>query len=48
MANEGAGEHGSSDAHYNGDHDWVYIGSLVLIAISLLGMACIAWSRYGH
>jgi len=27
--------------------DWVYIGSLVLIAISLLGMAYICWVRYG-
>jgi hypothetical protein len=48
MANEGAGEHGSSDTHNKGNHDCVYTGSLVLIAISLLGMACIAWSRYGH
>ena len=30
-----------------GKRDWVSIGSLVLIAISLLGMACIIWTRYG-
>jgi len=27
--------------------DWIYIGSLVLIAISLLGIVYIAWIRYG-
>jgi len=27
--------------------DWIYIGSLALIAISLLGIAYIAWIRYG-
>jgi hypothetical protein len=26
--------------------DWVFIGSLVLIAISLIGMAYICWIRY--
>jgi hypothetical protein len=30
-----------------GKPDWVYIGSLVVIAISLLGMAFIFWARYG-
>ena len=27
--------------------DWIYIGSLVLIVISLLGIAYVAWIRYG-
>jgi len=27
--------------------DWVFVGSLVVIAVSLLGMAFIAWIRYG-
>jgi hypothetical protein len=26
--------------------DWVYIGSLVVIAVCLLGMACIFWTHY--
>ena len=26
--------------------DWVFIGSLVLIAISLIGMAYICWTHY--
>jgi len=30
-----------------GERDWVFVGSLVLIAVSLLGMAFIAWIRYG-
>ena len=29
-----------------GKPDWVSIGSLVVIAISLLGMAFIFWTRY--
>ncbi len=27
--------------------DWIYTGSLVLTAISLLGIAYIAWTHYG-
>jgi hypothetical protein len=37
------------DRHHvaqKGKPDWVFIGSLVLIVISLLGMAYITWSRY--
>jgi len=30
-----------------GKPDWVFVGSLILIAVSLLGMAFIAWIRYG-
>src|SRR6266566_3664653 len=30
-----------------GKPDWVYIGSLIVIAICLLGMAVIFWTRYG-
>jgi hypothetical protein len=34
-------------AHDQSKPDWIYIGSLVLIAISLLGIAYLAWIRYG-
>jgi hypothetical protein len=30
-----------------GKRDWVFVGSLLLIAVSMLGMAFIAWIRYG-
>ena len=30
-----------------GNRDWVFVGSLVVIVVSLLGMAFIAWIRYG-
>jgi hypothetical protein len=39
-------EHNHDPVEKKGKHDWVSIGSLVLIAISLLSMACIVWTRY--
>jgi len=30
-----------------GKPDWVYIGSLIVIASCLFGMAFIFWTRYG-
>jgi hypothetical protein len=46
MTPEETGQHRDSGAH-KGKLDWVFIGSLILIFISLLGMAYIAWTRYG-
>jgi hypothetical protein len=46
MTTKDTGQHRDSVGHKE-KPDWVYIGSVVLIAISLLGMAYIAWTRYG-
>jgi hypothetical protein len=45
MTPEDPRQHRDSQLHKR-QRDWVYVGSLVLIALSLLGMALIAWSRY--
>ncbi len=37
----------ATPAEHNEKPDWIYIGSLVLIAVSLFGIAYIAWVRYG-
>jgi hypothetical protein len=47
MTTDDTGQHAKSVANNQRKPDWVYIGSLVLIAISLLGIAYIAWIRYG-
>ena len=39
-------EHNHDPVEKKGKHDWVSIGPLVLIAISLLSIACIVWTRY--
>jgi hypothetical protein len=46
MTIEDTGQH-AKPAERNEKPDWISIGSLVLIAISLLGIAYIAWVRYG-
>jgi hypothetical protein len=48
MMNEDTEQHDNSAADNKGKLDWVYIGSLVIIAISLFGMVFIVWIHHGH